>query len=115
MTDTARIAKEIFQHSRPYLLDTQKDILDAVDDGVDEMMREGGPVASIFRTIIREELAAFEARQPSPAVLGENISKTVVEGVKQVVKTTSRARTVDEMGRKKLHAAVLTTIDVDTI
>ncbi|KAK1859580.1 hypothetical protein I4F81_002175 [Pyropia yezoensis] len=114
-TDTMGVAAALFEQGRPFLLSAKSDIRNAMCSKWDELLSPGGPLEALLRSVMREELAAFEARQPSQRNLGEAISKNVVAGVKHVVKTTSRTRTVEEMGRTALQNVVCNALDIEGV
>lgn len=111
-TDTTGIAPALFEQGRLFLLSAKSHVLNAMCYKRVELLSPGGPLEALLRSVMREELAAFEARQPSQTNRGEAISKNVVAGVKHVVKATSMTRTVEEMGRTALQNVVCNALEV---
>lgn len=113
--DTAGIVKALFEHAKPLLVDAHNDYLDSVEVKLDEMVAANGPLVALFRAVVREELSAFESRQPSQTVVNESITNGVVAAVKVALKSSPRTRSVEEMSRAEVYAAVLASLDVDSM
>lgn len=113
-TDTAGIAQAIFEHSRPEWLTAQKSIVTSMEELVSSLLDEklaalvdkGGPLASLTRGIVKEEVNAYSERQPHADTVADGITQKVTTAVLQVIKTTPQTRSADQMGREELTATV---------
>lgn len=113
-TDTAGIARAIFQHAQPELLMAQESILEALGDTMTALLdkkfaalvEKDGALAELTRGIIKEEIAAYGERQPKAEDVADGIAQKVSATVVKCIKTTPQIRSADQMGREELNATV---------
>lgn len=104
-SDTGGIAAAIFAHSRPQMQSEWESCTRGLDESlarivegkIEAMIAPNGPVATVLRCLVREELDAHVKRQPRMESLLAGITKDVREAVVNAIKTTPAPRSTDQM------------------
>lgn len=112
--DTRGLAEALFLHSKPHILSEwgahsqalDERLVAAVERKIADMVDPAGPLASVVRCLVREELDAFTERQPKVDNALGNVIKEVREAVVQAIRTTPQMRTADQMTKTEVNAAI---------
>lgn len=82
---------------------------------IEEMIATDGPVATLLRCMVREELDAHVERQPKMESLFAGITKEGREAVFNAIKTTTAARSADLMTKSQVVTAIGTAVSYKNI
>lgn len=104
-SDTEGISRAIWEHNRADVVSRQS-ILRAFQDALNAVIVPNGPLASVIRCTVKEEVEAHAERQAKIETLGNKMTNKVSEAVIRVIKTTPRMRAVDDMSKGELSLAV---------
>lgn len=109
-----RLANAVYSHAKPLMATHLKEITTKFECKVvqkmSEVLSQTGEMAKLFRCLVREELDSHLERQPKMDAITNEITKAVTAAVFQVVKTTPQKRTLEQMSRPGVTAAVIVAV-----